>query len=98
MNAKKRVLTSFDKISPEIRKVLESKYPDGYLDHAVKVDAPTPFYAVILELDDIIYLIKVNKKVKIGGAEDEEDDNVDMDDEDNNENELVVDESEEEED
>ena len=61
---KKRLVTSFDNLSPELQDALKKKYPYGFLDHVIKVNTATSyFYAVTLETEDASYLVKVNVKI-----------------------------------
>ena len=59
---KKRVLVSYDKLSPELLAALNSKYPRGYANHLQRIEAPSPFYYLLLDLQDAVYMIKMNIK------------------------------------
>ena len=70
---KKRHIISYENMSPELAEAFAEKYPKGfsdYLNDLNKYTKPdgTPFYAVLIELPEDIYLVKV--KVKIDDAED----------------------------
>ena len=70
---KKRGVVSFENMSEELAAAFAEKYPKGYSDYfpdLVKYDKPdgTSFYAVMLEIPDAIYLVKI--KVKTDDAED----------------------------
>lgn len=70
---KKRHIISYENMSPELAEAFSEKYPKGfsdYLNDLNKYTKPdgTPFYAVLIELPEDIYLVKV--KVKIDDAED----------------------------
>lgn len=72
---KKRIAISYENMSPELLDAFKEKYPHGYLDYMgdlFKVDKPdgTFFYAVTLETEDALYLVKI--KVKIDDYEDVE--------------------------
>lgn len=94
---KKRVVTSFKNLSEELLELVKKKYPTGWTDQMIRVEkSPTDFfYAIMLETEDISYLIKVDVKVDnnveeeedkeyydddIKGAEDIADDSDDSDD------------------
>ena len=70
---KKRGVVSFENMSEELAAAFAEKYPKGYSDYfhdLVKYDKPdgTSFYAVMIEIPDAIYLVKI--KVKTDDAED----------------------------
>ena len=70
---KKRGVVSFENMSEELAAAFAEKYPKGYSDYfpdLVKYDKPdgTSFYAVMVEIPDAIYLVKI--KVKTDDAED----------------------------
>jgi hypothetical protein len=61
---KKRLVISYDKLTPDLLNALRKKYPNGYEDHVFKVNAPNKeFYAVTLDTEDASYLVKVNVKI-----------------------------------
>ncbi len=76
-NGKKRVITSYKNLSPELLEEVKKKYPYGWTDHMIRIDrSPTEFfYAIMLETADTNYLIKVDVKVDAtpGQIEEEED-------------------------
>ncbi len=95
MEKKKRVVTSIDKISPEVQNAILKKYPEGYSNHIIKVtkSADDFFYAITVDTDDASYLIKVPVKVDTKPKDkneldsylessDNDDDKVDIDSED----------------
>lgn len=70
---KKRHIVSYENMSRELAEAFAEKYPKGfndYLPDIVKYTKPdgTPFYAVMVEVPDAIYLVKI--KVKIDDADD----------------------------
>lgn len=70
---KKRHIVSYENMSRELAEAFAEKYPKGfndYLPDIVKYTKPdgTPFYAVMIEVPDAIYLVKI--KVKIDYADD----------------------------
>ncbi len=72
-NLKKRKVVSYENMSEELATIFEEKYPKGfndYLPDIVKYTKPdgTPFYAVMVELEDSVVLVKI--KVKTDDIED----------------------------
>lgn len=68
-----RHIVSYENMSRELAETFAEKYPKGFSDYLpdlVRYTKPdgTPFYAVMLEVPDAIYLIKI--KVKIDDADD----------------------------
>ena len=74
VNAQKnRAVVSYENMSPELAAAFAEKYPKGYADYLpdlIKYDKPdgTSFFAVTVEIEEAIYLVKI--KVKIDDAED----------------------------
>ena len=67
------IIVSYENMSRELAEAFAEKYPKGfndYLPDIVKYTKPdgTPFYAVMIEVPDAIYLVKI--KVKIDDADD----------------------------
>ncbi len=70
---KKRHIVSYENMSPELAAAFAEKYPKGfndYLPDLTKYTKPdgTPFYAVMVEIPDAIYLVKI--KVQIDNPDD----------------------------
>lgn len=70
---KRRGVVSYENMSEELAAAFAEKYPKGYSDYftdLVKYDKPdgTSFYAVMIEIPDAIYLVKI--KVKTDDVED----------------------------
>ena len=93
---KRRAVCSYENMSEELAAAFAEKYPKGYSDYfadLVKYDKPdgTSFYAVMVEIPDAIYLVKI--KVKTDDLEDIERwlDGEDNDDADSNEGESLPD-------
>lgn len=65
MMTKKRVVTSFEKLSPDVFKAIVAKYPDGWTNHVMRINKPNGefFHAITIDTEDTSYLIKVNVKV-----------------------------------
>ncbi|MBN2682702.1 MAG: hypothetical protein JXR58_09360 [Bacteroidales bacterium] len=72
---KKRLIVSYKNLSPEVLKALKAKYPDGFTDHLIKINKNETefFYAVSVETDDAIYLVKVDVEVKNVQNDDDDD-------------------------
>ena len=71
---KKRHIISYENMPRELAEVFAEKYPKGFSDYLpdlTKYNKPdgTPFYAVLIELPEDIYLVKI--KVKIDEGEEE---------------------------
>ncbi|MBP9998839.1 MAG: hypothetical protein KBS67_06305 [Bacteroidales bacterium] len=70
---KRRGIVSYENMSEELAQAFAEKYPNGFNDYLpdlnkyTKPDG-TPFYAVMVEIPDAIYLVKI--KVKVDDAED----------------------------
>ncbi len=81
MNEKKRLIVSFHNLSPELQEELKRQYPAGYTDKMIRIDKPGGdfFYAVLLQTEEVNYLVKVN--VKIDDDPEEEEDKGYYDDE-----------------
>lgn len=70
---KKRHIVSYENMSPELAAAFAEKYPKGFSDYLpdlTKYTKPdgTPFYAVVVEIPDAIYLVKI--KVQIDNPDD----------------------------
>ena len=70
---KKRHIVSYENMSPELAAAFAEKYSKGFNDYLpdlnkyTKPDG-TPFYAVMIEIPDAIYLVKI--KVQIDNPDD----------------------------
>ncbi|OFX47300.1 MAG: hypothetical protein A2046_06025 [Bacteroidetes bacterium GWA2_30_7] len=75
MEKKIKKVIKYENLTPELIKEIHKKYPGGYEEHLIKVNGPshTFFYAFMLDLPDVSYLIKVNVKID-NSYEDESDD------------------------
>jgi hypothetical protein len=74
---KKRVVTSYKNLSPEILEEVKKKYPNGWNDFVIKVEKPGGdfFYAITLDTSEVSYLIKVDVKIdnRIKGEDEDKD-------------------------
>ncbi|MBR4523968.1 MAG: hypothetical protein IKP15_00240 [Bacteroidales bacterium] len=70
---RRRHIVSYENMSPEVAAAFAEKYPKGFNDYLpdlnkyTKPDG-TPFYAVLIELPEDIYLVKI--KVQIDNPDD----------------------------
>ena len=73
---KKRVVVSYKNLSPELQEEIKKQYPNGYTDRMLRIDKGPGdfFYAIMLETEDISYLVKVDVKVDEQVEEEEEKD------------------------
>lgn len=71
---KKRVVINYLNLPVELQDELKKKYPYGYTEAMIRIDKGLGdfFYGVVLETEDISYLVKID--VKIDGSLDEEED------------------------
>ena len=72
-DTRKKHVVSYENMSAELAALFAEKYPKGfndYLPDLVKYTKPdgTPFYAVTIETEDSIYLVKI--QIKIDDADD----------------------------
>ncbi len=93
---KKRLVASFNNLSPELQEKVRELYPNGFSDAMMRVDKPNGdfFYAVPFETDEISYLVKID--VKIDDMSDEDDDKDYYDDDLKGADELADDNSQQE--
>lgn len=68
---KKRVITSYEKLTPDVLELVDNKYPDGFYNHIIKIDKPNGdcFFAFTVDSATTSYLVKVNVTVD-GSIED----------------------------
>ncbi|MFI3323099.1 MAG: hypothetical protein SNI45_06060 [Rikenellaceae bacterium] len=59
--AKKRLVTSFQNLTPELQEQVKAQYPLGFTDAMMRIDKPNGdfFYAVPFEADEVIFLVKI---------------------------------------
>ena len=74
-NERKRIITSYTRLSEELQELFQQTYPNGYMNAVIPITKPNgeTFYAVRLETDDTSYLVKVEVNID-SGDDDEEDD------------------------
>jgi hypothetical protein len=70
MQVEKRVIVSFKNLKPDVLEALKEEYPYGYQENVMKISKGNGefFYAIQLDYQDTIYLVKVD--VKIDNIED----------------------------
>ena len=81
---KKRILTSYERLSEELRELFAQTYPLGYYNAVLPLTKPNgeQIYVVRLETPEVSYLVKVDVKVDDAGDLDEEEtDNYDAENE-----------------
>ncbi|MDR2358248.1 MAG: hypothetical protein LBD87_00425 [Prevotellaceae bacterium] len=67
-NGKRRLVVNHKNLSPELQEVMRERFPRGYsdyMDKIMKVDKADGsfFYAITLEVEDAVYLIKIDVQV-----------------------------------
>lgn len=62
---KKRVVISYENLSPQLIDALKERYPLGFTDNMIRVDKPNGdfFYGVVFETEDTNYLVKISVKI-----------------------------------
>ncbi|MCD8072378.1 MAG: hypothetical protein LUE10_04250 [Alistipes sp.] len=80
VKTKKRMVIGYHNLPVELQDELKKRYPYGYTEAMIRVDKGPGdfFYGVVLETDEVNYLVKVD--VKIDGSPEEEEDKEYFDD------------------
>lgn len=80
-SAKKRLVTSFNNLAPELQEAVKAAYPLGYTDYMMRIDKPNGdfFFAVPFETEEISYLVKIDVKIDDMSHEEEDKDYYDDD-------------------
>ena len=80
-NAKKRLVVSFNNMTPELQEEVKAAYPAGYTDYMMRIDKPNGdfFFAVPFETEEISYLVKIDVKIDDASGEEEDKDYYDDD-------------------
>lgn len=75
---RKRLVVSYNNVSPEVLEAIRKKYPLGYANHVIKVKTQGEdfFYAITVDTDTASYLVKVPVKIDTKGSVND-DDNLD---------------------
>ncbi len=94
--AKKRLVVSFNNMTPDLQEEVKAAYPTGYTDYMMRIDKPNGdfFFAVPFETEEISYLVKID--VKIDDASNDDDDKDYYDDDLKGADELANDDSDDE--
>ncbi len=63
--AKRRLVTSFQNLTPELQEQLKMEHPLGFTDAMMRIDKPNGdfFYAVPFETEDTAFLVKIAVKI-----------------------------------
>ncbi len=87
---KKRLIISQHNLPQELQEQLRLQYPNGFTDAMIRIDKGPGdfFYAVVLETEDINYLVKVDVKID-DDIQDEEEKDYYEDDEINGADEIM---------
>ena len=74
-SAKKRLVTSFNNLAPELQDAVKAAYPLGYTDYMMRIDKPNGdfFFAVPFETEEISYLVKIDVKIDDASTEEDKD-------------------------
>lgn len=80
-SAKRRLVVSFNNMTPELQEEVKAAYPLGYADFMIRIEKPNGdfFFAVPFETDEISYLVKIDVKIDDASAEDDDKDYYDDD-------------------
>ncbi len=71
---RKRLVISYNNVSPEVMEAIRKKYPLGYANHVIKVKTQGEdfFYAITVDTETASYLIKVPVKIDTKGLNEDE--------------------------
>ncbi len=80
-SAKKRLVVSYNNMTPELQEAVKMAYPTGYSDFMMRIDKPNGdfFFAVPFETEEISYLVKIDVKIDDASGEEEDKDYYDDD-------------------
>lgn len=78
-NMKKRLVISYNSLTPEQQEEVKKQHPNGFQDSMMRISKGPDdfFYAIVFETEEINYLIKID--VKIGDHIEDEDEHFDDD-------------------
>lgn len=73
---KRRIVTSFHNLTPELQEAVKAEYPLGFSEAMLRVDKPNGdfFYAVPYDTEEVAYLVKIDVKIDDKPHEEEEKD------------------------
>jgi hypothetical protein len=71
---KRKLVVNYKNLTPDLIDLLKQKYPNGFLNHVIKVTKPNNefFHAITLDTEDASYLIKVNVKIDTKPKDDDD--------------------------
>ncbi|MDP2422837.1 MAG: hypothetical protein U1C46_11465 [Bacteroidales bacterium] len=74
MNAKKKIVVSYENLTGGVLDAIKKKYPYGYSNHVIRVTLPNKgfFHAITVDTQDVTYLVKVKVKLDKTDKLDEE--------------------------
>jgi hypothetical protein len=72
---KKKLVVNYDNLPPGVLSQAERQYPDGWMNHVFKVKGArdTFFYAILVETEEVDYLVKVKVKKDRKGVDSDDD-------------------------
>ena len=72
---KKKLVVNYDNLPPGVLLQVEKQYPDGWMNHVFKVKGAKDafFYAILVETEEVDYLVKVRVKKDRKGVDSDED-------------------------
>lgn len=72
--AKKKLVVNYDNLPHGVLALIEKQYPEGWANHVMKVKGvrDTYFYAILIDTEDVSYLIKVKVKKDRKGLDEDE--------------------------
>ena len=72
---KKNQIISYQNLTPDLKEIIQKKYPLGWVNHMIKVKTVGDafFYAITIDTTDISYLVKVPVRIDTKSEKDDED-------------------------
>lgn len=79
----RRIVKDYENLDPTIKNAIQSEYPFGVDEFLKKIEIPgkKPFYALIFEFVDTVYLVRFNEAGDYYFDQEQNDDDEDMDSE-----------------
>ena len=73
--AKKRLVVSYENLPAGVIELVEKQYPEGWANHVMKVQTSKEnfFFAILVDTEEISYLVKVKVKKDRKGIDADED-------------------------
>jgi hypothetical protein len=71
---KKKIVVNYDNLPPGVLAQIEKQYPEGWANHVIKVQGARDnfFYAIVVDTEEVSYLVKVKVKKDRKGLDDED--------------------------